>query len=151
MAWPSGTPTRAPTGTPTITPTATRTATATVVPQGTASSHATYTPLPVVTRVPALPAGTSTVSLQGNLYTGVKVYMKNTGEYLFTLLGRATDCPIASGYPNGVGYRSRLPNAREQWGPEASMLSYASSGAWVVRSDDPALQTKQLATLTGCQ
>jgi hypothetical protein len=31
------------------------------------------------------------------------------------------------------------------------MQVYASSGAWVVRADDPALKTKQLAQLTGCQ
>jgi hypothetical protein len=158
IAWPSGTPTRAPTATrtatrtvtPTGTPTTTPTAAAAVAPISTVSSHATYTPLPVVTPVPPLPAGTSTVSLQGNLFTGARVYMKSTGEYLFTLLGRATNCPVAFGYPNGVGYKSRLPNAREQWGPEASMLAYAASGSWVVRADDPALKTKQLTALTGC-
>jgi hypothetical protein len=158
VAWPSGTPTRAPTvtrtATRTVTPTGTPTTTPTaaaVAPIVTVSSHATYTPLPVVTPVPALPAGTSTVSLQGNLFTGAKVYMKSTGEYLFEILGRAVDCPKNSGNPVGAAYKTRLPNTREQWTPENSMQVYASSGAWVVRAEDPALKTKQLAQLTGCQ
>jgi hypothetical protein len=120
-------------------------------PRATGTVHATYTPLLVVTAVPALPAGASTVSLQGNLYTGVKVYMKSTGEYLFEILGRAVDCPVDSANSGGAAYRTRLANAREQWTPEKSMQSYAASGVWVVRADDPILKTKLLTQLTGCQ
>lgn len=154
MAWPNGTPTRLPTSTPTAEPTATRTATPSATPTATAagakspspttSSHATYTPV-----VPNLPAGTATVPLQGNLYTGVKVYALNTREYMFQIVGRATDCVVDPGYfTTNIAYQTRRGTGKLEWWPEKYFD--ASNTNWVTPADDPALKTKQLTPLTGC-
>jgi hypothetical protein len=155
IAWPSGTPTRAPTATrtatrtvtPTGTPTTTPTAAAAVAPISTVSSHATYTPV-----VPNLPAGASTVPLVGNMYTGVKIYSRMTSQYMYQIVGRATDCTVDANYfTTNAAFLVRLPNGREEWMPEPKLVQYASGGNYVVPADDPALKPKQLTALTGCE
>jgi len=146
LAWPSGTPTRAPTATSTATGTPTGTATRTVTPRPstTGTVHATYTPI-----VPNLPAGTATVPLYGNVYTGAKVYALNTREYLFQIVGRATDCPIDPYYyTTNTAYQTRRANGKLEWWPEKNFD--ASNTNWVATADDPALKAKQLTPLTNC-
>jgi hypothetical protein len=152
IAWPSGTPTRLPTSTPTTTATATPTATVTpgtgLAPAApTVSTHATYTPV-----VPNLPAGAGTVPLVGNMYTGVKIYSRMTSQYMYQIVGRATDCTVDANYfTTNAAFLVRLPNGREEWMPEPKLVDYASGGNYVVPAGDPALKSKQLTALTGCE
>jgi hypothetical protein len=147
------TPTPAPTNTPTSTPapsntpTPKPTATATPTPTKPATGSATG---PTATPV-KLPAGAATVFAATNIYSGVKVYLKATGEYLFEVLARSDDCKaVGNLFGDGKGVQIRTPGRTAAWSDEKTFMATAASGIWVIAADDPAVKAKQpLDTLKG--